>query len=169
MLNKKTSQTETITLSRLAEVLNIEEEPEQEQLDMVNMMLFVKDKYSISGAAYHEMAKLCKNMPRHYKLKKKIAQLNQLWEIRPTPHGIVGVQQSLEDRLRHRIRHLERTTPPHMPFKVNRKVRVKLSGDGTSIGKRLHVINFTFTLLDEGEKAHSYEGNHSLAIFREQE
>ena len=30
------------------------------------------------------------------------------------------------------------------------KERVKLSGDGTNIGKRLHVINFTFTLLDEG-------------------
>ena len=33
------------------------------------------------------------------------------------------------------------------------------------LGKRLHVINFTFTLLDEGEKAYSYEGNHPLAIF----
>ena len=44
-----------------------------------------------------------------------------------------------------------------------------MSGDGTSIGKRLHVINFTFTLLDEGDKAYSYEGNHSLAIFKEQE
>ena len=34
------------------------------------------------------------------------------------------------------------------------------------LGKRLHVINFTFTLLDEREKAYSYEGNHPLDIFR---
>ena len=34
------------------------------------------------------------------------------------------------------------------------------------IGKRLHVINFTYTLLDEGDKAYSYEGNHPLAICR---
>ena len=46
---------------------------------------------------------------------------------------------------------------------------MKLSGDGTSIGKRLHVVNFTSTLLDEGDKAYSYEGNHSLAIFKDQE
>ena len=43
---------------------------------------------------------------------------------------------------------------------------MKLSGDGTSIGKRLHVINFMFTFLDEGEKAY---WNHCLAIFKEQE
>ena len=54
-----------------------------------------------------------------------------------------------------------------MPFfKVNKNIRVKLSGDGTSIGKRLHVINFMFTFLDEGEKAY---WNHCLAIFKEQE
>ena len=43
---------------------------------------------------------------------------------------------------------------------------VKLSGDGTNIGKRLHVVNFTFTMLDEGEKAYSAEGNHVLAIVK---
>ena len=48
-------------------------------------------------------------------------------------------------------------------------MRVKLSSHGTSIGKRLHVINFTYTLLDEGDKAHSFEGNHSLTIFRKPE
>ena len=46
---------------------------------------------------------------------------------------------------------------------------MKLSGDGTSIAKCLHVLNFVFTLLDEGEKAYSYEGNHCLAIFKEKE
>ena len=37
------------------------------------------------------------------------------------------------------------------------------------IGKRLHVVTFTFTLLDEGQKACSYERNHMLAIFKEPE
>ena len=34
------------------------------------------------------------------------------------------------------------------------------------MGKHLHVVTFTFNILDEGQKA---EGNYSLAIFREQE
>lgn len=50
--------------------------------------------------------------------------------------------------------------PPDAPFLVNKKVRVKLSGDGTGIGKRLHVVNFTFTLLNEGDAAYSSEGNN---------
>ena len=132
-------------------------------------MLYIKDRYSISGAAYHEMAKVCKEMPRHYKLKEKISELNLLWDIHPMPNGIIGVQQRLEDRLRERVKYLDSATPADVPFKVSKNIRVKLAGDGTSIGKRLHVINFTFTLLDEGDKAHSFEGNHLLAMFKEQE
>lgn len=41
-----------------------------------------------------------------------------------------------------------------------------MSGDGTSLGKRLHVINVTFTLLDEGQMAQSEQGNHSIAILK---
>lgn len=46
---------------------------------------------------------------------------------------------------------------------------MKPSGDGTNIGKRLHVINFTFTLLEEGSLAHSCDGNYTIAIFKEPE
>ena len=52
---------------------------------------------------------------------------------------------------------------------MTRRVHVKLSGDGTNIGKRLHVVNFTFTLLEEGSHVHSFEGNHTLVIFKEAE
>ena len=47
-------------------------------------------------------------------------------------------------------------------------MRVKLTGDGTNIGKHLHV-NFAFTLLDEGDLACSAAGNHCIAIFKEAE
>ena len=60
-------------------------------------------------------------------------------------------------------------TPDDALFKRNKKIRVKLSGDGTTIEKRLHVFSFTYTILDEGVKAYSYEGNHPLAIYCEHE
>ena len=47
-------------------------------------------------------------------------------------------------------------------------MNVKLSGDGTRIGKRLHVVLFTFTLLEE-EQYCSTLGNHILAIFKQPE
>ena len=48
-------------------------------------------------------------------------------------------------------------------------MRVKLTGDGTNIGKRLHVVNFGFTIIDEGDLAYSATGNHCIAIFKQTE
>ncbi len=141
----------------------------ESDLDIISIMLYAKDKYDVSGNAYHEMARICKEMPRHYQLKKRISELNKLWSIRPTPNGICGVQQSLEDRLRARVSYLHKTAPADAPFRANKTLNVKLSGDGTNIGKRLHVVNFTFTLLEEGARAYASEGNHTLAIFKSQE
>ena len=137
-------------------------------VDTLNMMLFVKDWYNVSHSAYHEFAKICKQMPRQYKIGDRIKELNKLWNIRATPNGTVGVQQSLEDRLHTRVKRLIKTSPPNAPFLQDRQLKVKLSGDGTNIGKRLHVVGFTFTLLDENQ-ACSSEGNHLLAVFKEPE
>ena len=49
------------------------------------------------------------------------------------------------------------------------KLRVKLTGDGTNIEKHLHVVNFAFTILEEGDKAYGPSGNHCIAIFKESE
>ena len=93
-------------------------------------------------------------------------ELNALWNIIPTPNGTLGVQQSLEDRLIIRLSRLLAISPEDALFKQKKTLRVKLSGDGTRIGKRLHVTNFTFTILDEGPIAHTSEGNHILAIVK---
>ena len=93
--------------------------------------------------------------------------MNSLWNIIPTPNGILGVQQSLEDRLTIRLSRLLAISPEDAVFKQKKMLRVKLSGDGTRIGKRLHVTNFTFTILDdEGPIAHTSEGNHIHAIVK---
>ena len=62
--------------------------------DQINM-LFINDRYDLSQDAYHETAKICKEMPRHY-LLKRIAELNKLRKIKPTPNGTCGVQQTLD-------------------------------------------------------------------------
>ena len=102
-------------------------------------------------------------MSRYAKTLSVETENNRTYHIKPTPNGICGVQQSLRDRLHVRIARLHQMTKP------NEKFRVKLSGDGTNIGKRLHVVNFTFTLLEEGAHTCPYEGNRILAIFKEAE
>ena len=166
--NVDTGDEETIDMNTEEVKAIFGENFEDEDFDMVNMMLMIKDTYQVSGNAYHEFARASKQMPRHFRLKRRIAELNSLWKISPTPDGS-GVQQSLEDRLRDRLTSLVRTTPDDSQFKKDKRVRIKLSGDGTYIDKRLHVVNFTFTILDEGKRAFSGEGNYCLAIIREEE
>lgn len=36
----------------------IDEQLEKEDVDMLSMMIYVKDRFSISGSAYHEMVSL---------------------------------------------------------------------------------------------------------------
>ena len=168
-INTGTKETIDINVDDATELFGEDyEEADKNDFDRINMMLMIKDSYNVSGNAYHEFARVAKEMPRHHKLKRRISELNSLWNISVTPDGS-GVQQSLEMRLRDRLTHLIESAPEDADFRTTKKVRVKLSGDGTNMGKHLHVVNFTFTILDEGRKAYSAEGNYSLAIFREQE
>ena len=166
VLNRATHEIEHITMENVQDLVGSSFEVEPDDIDRLDMILLVKDSYSVSDAAYHEMAQLCKSLPRHYKLKDRIKELNKHWNIQTLPHDIEGVQQSLEDRLRIRVEHLVKVSSPDSEFMLSKKLNVKLSGDGTCIGKRLHVVCFTFTLLEESEKTGSFEGNHVLAIFK---
>ena len=59
-------------------------------------MMFIKDRYNVSGGAYHELSQVCKGMPRHYKLKDRICELNKLWNIKPTPMVLVVYNSPLQ-------------------------------------------------------------------------
>ena len=72
----------------------------------------------------------------------------------------------MQEWLKVRIERLVQISPPDSEFMKSKEVNIKLSGDGTCIGKRLHVICFTFTVLEESEITGSYEGNHVLAVFK---
>ncbi|CAF1112170.1 unnamed protein product [Brachionus calyciflorus] len=43
-------------------------------------------------------------------------------------------------------------------------LRVKISLDGTNVGRNLKLINFTFTILNESDKAKTASGNYTLGI-----
>ena len=53
-------------------------------------------------------------------------------------------------------------------FRSNKCIHVKLSGDGTVIGKRLHCVVFAFTILEENSTG-SVDGIHPIALFRDSE
>ena len=73
--------------------------------EILNSVLSVKDKFALSDKAYHELAQVTKKLPRLHQLKSREKELNSKQQIVPAPENIVGVQQSLNDRLVVRIRY----------------------------------------------------------------
>ena len=88
--NTQTDQLETIVLddSNICEALHVhEEDPSKENIEGINMMLYTKDRFHVSGGVYHEMAKVCKQMPRHYRVKQRITVCGASIVL---PMGLVG-------------------------------------------------------------------------------
>ena len=81
------------------------------------------------------------------------------------PNNVCGVQQSLKQRILKRLEVLICKNTEEGIDTPN-TIRIKLTGDGTQIGRELKVINFAFTILDEGERAQSVAGNYSVAIMK---
>ena len=136
----------------------------QPQPDDHVKVLLVKDLFGISNKAYHELSMLDEHLPRSYKISKESKQITDQWEICPVPGDCTGAQQSLKQRLSERIHNL--MIDESSSIKQSHKVRVKLTGDGTYIGSRQHIVTFGFTLLDEGASARFPNGNYTTCIFR---
>lgn len=110
------------------------------------------------------MALRSKTIPNTYKTTRKINELNQQWKIRDTPGQAEGVQISFKESLGEQIANLQRKGDLE-----GDTIGVKISGDGTNIGKRLKLVNVTYIILNEKEAAMSEKGNYVLAILKTSE
>lgn len=125
-------------------------------------MMYAKEKFRISDA---ELSMLYPMLPRTCQLKKRMNVLNEQWVIFRTPEGSIGVQQSLKKQLADRVEYLLRVNPENSTFRLSKVIQVKLTGDGTNIGK-LHVVVFGFTIPEPGMCAKSAAGNHPVCILK---
>ena len=75
LVNNETREVHMVALSK--DILgNDEESISTDDIDILNMMILVKDQYNVSGRAYHEMARICKEMPRHYRRRESERSIN---------------------------------------------------------------------------------------------
>ena len=96
-------------------------------------------------------------MPKLAQITKHINELNESWKLSCTPREAEGVQVKFEDSLGKQLTRLDLKEDT---------VKVKLSGDETQIGKRLKIVNFTYTILNENDVAMGEKGNYILAIIK---
>ena len=127
--------------------------------DLTSFALYVKDKFSLSDVAYRELSQLTPLLPRLNHLKKLSSTLNSEFHLFPAPAGVIGVQQSLKARLHSCLNAFNGLSEGEV-------VQVKLTGDGTNIGRTFHVVNVAFVLLNDSASVSSPNGNHSLAILK---
>ena len=84
--------------------------------------------------------------------------INRRWNLFPTPGEADGVQIRLKDSLFEQISKIKN--------KLNgcKTIKINVSGDETNTGKRLHILNVTYTIINEDSAAMSEKGNYVLAI-----
>ena len=160
--NQETGEVEVLDIDKgtFSTLKSAVPEPVVEGDEKALLALYIKDQFNISDRAYLAMTKLSADLPRKYQLKNLAGDLDAKFELKATPGGTTGVQQSLLHRLTLRLEQLKKSDL----LPSSNRLRIRLSGDGTYIAKNLHVINFTFTLIEETRGTSTATENHSLAI-----
>ena len=128
----------------------------------ITKYMYAKERFNISNEAYHELSIINKALPRSYLLKNKSRELNKSFNIKPIGRGIEGFQQSVKEVLEYVL------LAHSLETQTLETIKIKLSGDGTWLGNRLHVITFTFTLPDF-QNAKAASGKFLLAAFKTKE
>ena len=108
------------------------------------------------------MAIKCKDMPTKYKICKHLHKLNANWNLKSTPGKAEGIQISFRESVEEQIRSLQKNGVLH---KITTG-KVKISGDGSNIGKRLQLENVTYTILTEKDVAMNEKGKCFLAMIK---
>ena len=157
---EKNNAYETISLVEEGELQLLEIEPKEQDIDDINLWVYLEDKFNISNEAWHELAMKCKDVPTKYKICKHLDNLNADWNLRSTPGEAEGLQISFRESLEEQLKRLQKNG---VLDKVT-TIKVKFSGDGTNTGKRLKLENVTYTILNEKDATMNEKGNYVLAI-----
>ena len=144
-------------------ITSTQPQPLSENRDTINKQtLYVKEKFNIFDKAYHELSMVHPSLPRWSTLNKISKDMDCNSTIFPTPGPILGIQQSLKNRLTIRLEHMVKINPS---LKNESTVKVKITGDGTQVSRSMHVLVLVFTSLDGNENPNSPSGNHVIAMF----
>lgn len=134
---------------------------------LIDKLIYVLDTQSISRRAYHELTMLCPSLPRQYRLNIRKQELNSQFHIHELD-DYVGVWQSFTETMSNRLAQLMTEPSSREHILDNGSVKVKVTGDGTTIGKRIHVVNIAFSIIGEATCV-STDGSYLLAIVRASE
>ena len=142
------------------EKLKINIMPQIDNTNILQRALSVKDINNVSDKAYQAFRNLGLTLlPSLRSLKSERKYLNGHFNIKQSN---LGVFVSLQEKLLILL--------PNIIFKNIEKlndntITLKFSGDSTKVGRNRDFLNFTVTIINEGQKAKTSKGNYTLGIF----
>ena len=98
--NKDTNETEVFNIETGKFSKEQQKGCTHDETTKLASFLYVKDKFAIADKAYHELSQLTSDLPHMHDLKKLAKCYDDESVIIPTPNEIVGIQQSLQERLK---------------------------------------------------------------------
>ena len=130
----------------------------------VDKCLFYKDKISMADHKYISFRigmGLTNNMVNMRKIKKRKLEINAAVNISPLSTGYyIDPVMYIKLRLTH---YLKYSTPA---LETKNKIWIKLSADGTSLSRNVKIVNFVFSIINEGIKAATATGSYRIAAFK---
>ena len=97
----------------------------------------------MSDDDYLTLTKTVKSLPKLNKVKKRSKEIDSLFEIN-TFTDMIGAWEPLSNKIKYAV---EKMYKKYKNEPVPNHIGIKLSGDGTMMGKRIHATNITFRVL----------------------
>ena len=128
MRNAETN--ETLLILQDGSITSTQPQPSSESRDTINKQtLYVKEKFNISDKTYHELSMVHPSLPRWSTSNKISKDMDCNSTIFRTPGAILGIQQSLKNRLTIRLEHMVKINPSlkNESIKLKSRLPVRLT------------------------------------------
>lgn len=130
---------------------------ESETVDScIDSVAYLTERFGVSDETYHEFAQLFPSMPRLYELKGHRKEVSKTIKLKKLSKKYGGLYRPLKAVLA-KVMSLSLSAE-----QLKSTVLVKISGDGTRIGKNNHML-MSFSIPSGNEDVLSAAGNHTFA------
>jgi len=131
----------------------------------VDKCIYFKDKITIADHKYHAFKngmELKMQMASLKAIRKRKAEISNFIEINEFSDGYyIKPTKLIKIRIVKFLTALNNET-----LLRNKKIQIKLSCDGTQLSRNVTIINFVFSIINEGKKASTASGNYRIGAFR---
>ncbi|CAF1105017.1 unnamed protein product [Brachionus calyciflorus] len=134
------------------------EENAKERLSM-EFVLYIKDQYRISDAIFDKLVRYFNlEIPSIRDIKKKRESINNQFQLNKIDNGYF-VDPLIQ--LKKKLNFLIKTQEIKEMF-----IQIKLTADGTNVSRSVKIINFCYSVINQGKKSAGVNGTYSLGIFQ---